>query len=529
MNKKTRLILVASALIFITACDKDFKDINTNPLAINQISDPGLLLTNILRNTSTGGDWLAESTIIQQFVLPYNLGATTGYNFNDNNPGLNGAPWGAYTGVIRTTVALRDYVKNDTTRTNLYNMARIWKAYHYMWLVDHYGDVPYTAAERAQGDAIFYPKYDKGSDIYEDLHKEIKDATDALNPAKDNESKYDIFVPAAATAATEITLWKRLGYSLLLRLGMRYTKVDINKAKAIVQEAYNGGVMQTNADNIYVKNTTDLGAADPNYTNGRMTTVRGTNPFNYYLAEPFVDTLKNFLDPRLKFISAYYAPTPEKAPSIANPDTITSHQFGFPVGIDVANFPTTNKFYRPPTGSGWSFSQLNYNVVANTTTPSLIMTNAQTKLLLAEAAYRGFLTGLPGALTAQQYYEAGIMASMDGYSIFPNTVPITTADKNSYLLNPGVAYNAANALKLINTQYWIECFNNPYEGWCNWRRSDQPVLSPNLFNNNLNGGFIRRFSYPSSEQTNNVANYQAAVAGLGGPDFLTTRVFWDTP
>ena len=347
MKKMKRLIIVTSVLIFMAGCDKNFESINRNPQAILTINDPGMLLTNILRNTSTAGDWLAESTIIQQFVLPYNLGATTGYNFNDNNPGLNGAPWGVYTGTIRTAAALMDYVKNDTARTNLYNMARIWKAYHYMWLVDHYGHVPYSEAERGQGEGVFYPKYDKASDIYEDLHKQIKEATDALNPSKDNNSKFDIFVAATSTTATEITLWKRLGYSLLLRLGMRYTKVDINKAKAIVQEAYNGGVMQTNADNIYVKNTTEAGTPDPNYTNGRMTAIRTQNPFNYYLAEPFVDTLKNFKDPRLKFIAAYYAPAPDKAPSNTNPDTIMSHQFGFPVGIDVAIFEPLTNFIDP--------------------------------------------------------------------------------------------------------------------------------------------------------------------------------------
>lgn len=522
-----KLVVATAALVFMAGCDKDFKDINTSPLAIKQINDPGMLLTNILRNTSTGGDWQGESTIIQHFVLPYNLGATLGYNFNDNAAALNGGPWGAYTGVIRTTVVLMNYVKNDPSRTNLYNMARIWKAYHFMWLVDHYGDVPYSDAERGQTEGIFYPKYDKASVIYDDLRKEFKEATDALDPTKDNNSKFDIFVTAGGTTAAEVTLWKRMGYSFLLRLGMRYTKLDQNKAKTLVQEAFNGGVMQTNADNIYVKNRNDDGTPDVNYTNGRMTTVRNVNPFNYYVAEPLVNTLKSFGDPRLKFMAAYYAPSQNTAPNVTNPDTVLSHQFGFPVGVDVANFPSTHPSYRAPTTNGQAFSQLNYNVVANTTTPSLVITNAQTKLLLAEAAARGFLTGLSGALTAQQYYEAGIAASMDGYSIFPNTVPVTAAEKSNYLLNPGVAYSATDALRLINTQYWIECFNNGYEGWCNWRRSGFPVLSPNLFNNNLNGGFIRRFSYPNAEQTSNPGNYQAAVASLGGPDYLTTRIFWD--
>ena len=138
--------------------------------------------------------------------------------------------------------------------------------------------------------------------------------------------------------------------------------------------------MQSNADNIYVKNTTDAGAPDVNYTNGRMGGVRGTNPYTYHVAEPLVTTLKNLGDPRLKFMVAYYSPLQSTAPNVTNPDTISSHQFGFPVGYQVGgNWKSTSPGYRAPTGTGESFSQLNYNVVANSTTPSVIISNAQTK------------------------------------------------------------------------------------------------------------------------------------------------------
>lgn len=530
MKKMKRIIIAASALFLIAGCDKNFKEINTNPYSIRTINDPGLLLTNILRGTSVAGDWAAESTIIQHFVLPYNLGATLGFNFNDASPGLNAAPYNIY-GSIRTIQFLLNLTKDDPARANLYQMTRIWKAYHYMYLVDHYGPVPYSEAEKGWTDGIYFPKFDDDAAIYEDLRKEIKEATDALDPAKDNNSKFDIFVSSSASTATEITLWKRMGYSLLLRLGMRYSKVDPNKAKTIVLEAYAGGVMQSNADNIYIKNTTDAGAPDVNFQNGRMNGVRGTNPYTYHVAEPIVTTLKNFADPRLKFIAAYYAPLQSTAPNVTNPDTITSHQFGFPVGYQVGsqNWNSSAPGYRTPTGTGESFSQLNYNVVANSTTPSLIITNAQTKLLLAEAAFRGWLPA--GAKTAKEYYEEGIIASMDAYSIFPNTAGAlpTTTEKNNYLANPGVAYNATDALKLINTQYWIECFNNGHEAWCNWRRSGFPVLQPNTFNNYLGGGFIRRFTYPINLVNITPASYQEGVALLGGPDLMTTRIFWDTP
>jgi hypothetical protein len=159
----------------------------------------------------------------------------------------------------------------------------------------------------------------------------------------------------------------------------------------------------------------------------------------------------------------------------------------------------------------------------------MLVTNAQTKLLLAEAAFRGWLPA--GALTAQQYYEAGVKASMDGLNLFPNVASpaIPTALQDSYLAQPGTAWDPTTALNLINTQYWIECFTNGYEGWSNFRRSGFPTLSPNAWNGNLNGGFIRRFSYPLRERDLNFSNYSQAVSSLGGPDNLTTRIFWDTP
>jgi hypothetical protein len=35
-----------------------------------------------------------------------------------------------------------------------------------------------------------------------------------------------------------------------------------------------------------------------------------------------------------------------------------------------------------------------------------------------------------------------------------------------------------------------------------------------------------RFWYPLKEQSSNATNYAAAVAALGGPDNVTTKLFW---
>jgi hypothetical protein len=85
-----------------------------------------------------------------------------------------------------------------------------------------------------------------------------------------------------------IPQWKRLGYSLLLRIGMRYSKSDPGKAKTIVQAAVTGGVMQSNADNCYLKYNNTY----PNLMTQQIQQLTNT----YYLAEPFVTQLKTTLD-----------------------------------------------------------------------------------------------------------------------------------------------------------------------------------------------------------------------------------------
>ncbi|PRY55550.1 SusD-like starch-binding protein associating with outer membrane [Arcticibacter pallidicorallinus] len=509
----TYTILIAFSL---SGCDKDFDKVNTNPYALTNIN-PALLFANAQRLTS-GGFYEAEQTVVQQFVNAYNLGATTGFNFNEDSNIFNVPRWNDnYPGPIKFLEQAIELVKDDPARSNLYSQLRIWRAYIFMTLVDTYGDVPYSEAGKAYIGGLYYPKYDKDEVIYEDLYNEIKTATAALSPEKD-QVKEELFFGTSGSAAIQVEKWRKVGNSLLLRLGMRYSKLDPTKAASIVQEAFNGGVMASNSDNVMVQ-------YNATYNNPLNAVIRTGNLYYFYLAEPFVNRLKSANDPRLKYISGKYA-APNEALALT-PDTTAANQFGFPIGYDqtsVKNAPG----YRGTAGTGQNYSQINLRVFGSATAPIFFVTNAQTKLLLAEASFRGWLPA--GALTAQEYYNAGVKASMDEYSLYP-TVPnpaIPGSTQDSYLNQPAVAYSAANALERINTQYWIASFGNGAESFANFRRSGYPALTPNNYNNNLQGGFVRRFAYPNEESARNSESYQAAVASFG-PDNLTTRIFWDKP
>ncbi|MEI6948113.1 SusD/RagB family nutrient-binding outer membrane lipoprotein [Paraflavisolibacter sp. H34] len=521
MKRMNRLTLLSFVLLSLAGCDKDFEQINTNPAAVINV-DPGYLFSNAQRLTEPGS-WEGESTIAQQFVNAYNLGTTAGFQFNLNADIHNRNRFNnTYSGPIKHLEHIISLVKDDASRSNLYQQARIWRACNYMTLVDAYGDVPYSEAGKAYLAGVYYPKYDKDEEIYADLYKELKEATAALDAAKDG-NKFDLFYNGNVDA------WKRLGYSLLLRLGMRYSKSDPNKARSIAQEAFRGGVMQSNSDDAVVKYLTPANQPVAGFENPLNTPIRNNNPYYYYLTEPLVNLLKSTSDPRLKYISAKYGDQ-TIAPSNASPDTTTANQYGFPIGYSDATL-SSYPGYRPPVGKGQNYSQVNFNVVGNATAPVFYITHAQTQLLLAEAAFRGWLTGLAGARTAQEYYEAGVRASMDQYALYPNvqSPAIPSGLQNGYLAHPAVAYNQADALRQINTQYWIASLGNGLEAWANFRRSGFPALAPNNFNSNLQGGFVRRMAYPVSESAVNTEHYKTAVASMGGKDDLVTRVFWDTP
>ncbi len=513
-------ILICITLLFAVGCDEDFEKINTNPYSVVQV-DPSLLLAGAER--SHLGTWAAEHTIVQHFVNPYNQGATLGFNFNENIDGISTPKWDqSYPGPVRNILQAMTLLGPNTERVNLMSMLRIWKAQIFMGLVDEYGDVPYFDAGKGleRNDLYFYPKYDDDALIYEDLYKELKEAVAALNPDADFVSA-DLFYGTNAmqstkttTAVDQVAKWKKLGNSLLLRLGMRYTKINPSKAQSIVGEAFAGGVMTSNADNAFVKYDGTLNTQTENNN------LRNFSHFNY-AAAPFVDQLKTTNDPRGKFILATFT-DPGAVSNEANPDTNLANQFGVPIGVTNVTLAAGGA-YRGARGTGLNYSQMNVWKVASPAAPDFYVTYAQTSLLLAEAAYRGWVSG-----SAQTYYENAIKADMDVYTFYPGTTAISNAEFLAYIATAGVAYNATDALKLINTQYWIVNLRNGSEAFANFRRSGYPALSPNLYNTKLNGGFVRRMSYPDAEGSSNAQNYIAAIDAIGG-DNLTGRVFWDIP
>ncbi|PVB59472.1 SusD/RagB family nutrient-binding outer membrane lipoprotein, partial [Labrenzia sp. 011] len=347
--------------------------------------------------------------------------------------------------------------------------------------------------------------YDAHEEIYKDLIKVIANATAALSDSAD-------IYEGEVLYGGNIDQWKKLGNSLMFRLGMRLSKVDPTLAQTTVSAAFSGGLLESNDDNFVIRH-------DSNYQNATGNFLNGAEANNFYLVDVFVDYLSGMNDPRLGAISVRYvgaASGPDQTGDVATNDPAL--QVGMPMGNtdasigEVANDMGLVGLY--------DFSQADRSRIAKSDGAQFILTYAQTQLLLAEAATRGWVTG-----EAASYYERGVRAHMEQMALHDPSMEIDPADIDAYILNH--PFDEANALEQINTQYWVASFMNGPEAFANFRRSGFPKLTANsVAGQDISGDFINRLTYPTEEVAVNKTNLDEAVNRMG-PDNLDTKVWWD--
>ena len=493
------------SLLLLGACDAGFDDLNTNRIAPTEI-DPAFILNTAMINSSfPTSTVIYETGIVQQVITPFS-GVLTGANYNQDNRDATQGLWQRYyRSVVRNTVDVLALTEGDPDRNNLRQMARIWQAYAFLVLTDTYGDVPYSEGGRGFTEQITFPTYDRQQSIYTSLIQELREASAALTPGGRVET-------ADVLYGGDVEKWRRLGYSLMLRAAMRLSKVAPSEAQQHAQAAFIGGVMSSNDDNCVIRH-------DNNYTNGIGGFLNGSEANNFYLAAPFVSHLQQTSDPRLRSIAVrYVGATSGPDQNASRADTDPAVQVGMPLGYD------NTAIQGIATGQGlasfYDYSQVDRTRLVKIAAPMFLVTAAQTQLLLAEAAQRGWVTG-----DAATYYAAGVRAHMEQMAIYDPAAEVPADDIEAYLA--AQPYDAANALAQINTQYWIASFLNGPEAFANFRRSGFPQLTPNPFpGKDISGDFIRRLTYPNSEISVNTTNVNAAISAQG-PDNLDTRMWWD--
>jgi hypothetical protein len=511
MKSKIKYIgSIILSVLLATGCDNGFDEINTNKvdptsLAPSLILNKAIISTTYLDGTSTLGMLCYNFGIVQQVITPYGS-SLSGGNYNQLNNSNTPLVWvNFYRNVIKQLVAVTEQTKDDPQQSNIYNSARIWKAYAFMILTDTYGDIPYFEAGKGYISEVIRPKYDAQEAIYKDILKELDEASGALDPAQSA-------VTTDILYGGEVPKWKKLGYSLMLRAGMRLSKVDPTTAKSYVAKAVAGGVFASNADNSIIRHT----AIYNNYIANHLAAREKTN---FYLAAPFVNYLKENNDPRLPVFAVRYVGAkggPEQVGDRASSDPKV--QIGMPMGYNDVTINTV--LAANGVVSLWDFTQINLKTVLKLDAPEFHITYAQVQLLLAEAAVRGWVSG-----DAAEYFAKGVRANLEQMALYDASAAIKEDVILAYL--KAHPLTKGKELEDINTQYWVATFLDGNESWANFRRSGFPALKKNPYpGSEIKEDFIRRMPYPDSEIVVNLQNVNDANARQG-PNDLNTRVWWD--
>jgi hypothetical protein len=445
------------------------------------------------------GQWTQSST----YILSNTIFA---YQFNNTNFDY----WSGYYDILKDL----DYaIQGSVANPNLAyfgGTARVLKAYLMQIIVDLYGNAPYTDALKGTGSLA--PKFDDQKAIYEDLIKVLDTAITILkaNPLAQAYAGSDFIFGTPVSSAR--TKWIQFANSLKMRMLIRQSRIPGRDAYIIAE--INKAAATTEG---FLPNGLDVGS-NPGYvaSSGKM------NPFYEtwgYNAAGGAQSLARYPRPTVFLFSSL----------IATNDTFRMKRLAYPKGGQGVNPEIISNYVGVPFGvsSGYLSQNTSYIgpsqiVKGEFNRPMILMTNAESQFLLAEAKQRyGASVTLP--LTAQQYYEQGVKESfrITGTTATYGAATATTLLTSGLDLADWTA--SPDKLKAIWMQKWIALTNySGLEAWSEYRRTNFPVTPPSLATSPTAPRPLRLF-YPQGELASNGEN----VLAQGTIDVFATRLFWD--
>lgn len=545
------MLLVAIGLAFSSCSDSYMEDLNTDPSKVSDI-DPNAQLTTA--QLQTYGD-LGMVEIYRNYHYAFNqqlMGCwnTTNYGGRhtvDNNEMCR--IWTSfYPNAIKNLVDGIYKSADDADKANINAALRIYRVYIMSIITDVYGDAPCSEAGLGFIDEKYNPRYDKQEDIYSWFFTELKDAASALNPTGDR-------ITGDVVYSGDVAKWKKFANSLRLRFAMRISGVAPDKARAEFEDALtsDGGVFASAADDALVKYmSVAFSFGSDSYSDYRGNALSkllfGNDPANNpsYLCSTFFNQLYNSGDPRTFLYARFYYDGLMSATSPDNRIDLTDEILSKGVTINS----------REPGAYSWEPWPASYdsdlmkeialtnpsvattldretepklaNNFLKSDNPGVLMTYAEVNFLLAEAAVNGWNV----AGSVDDYYKAGVRASMDFLADNYGCDKISNDDFEAFIANNGTGYTNEQRKQAINTQAWILHFNNPAECWSNIRRSGFPRLKSPAeygFGQFLTGGqeIPVRLCYPVLESSYNKESYNEALDRMGGQNSWYTPMWWD--
>ncbi len=505
MLRKLKYYIPLVALVFVSSCKKGFLDINSDPNNPTTIE-----VSKILPTTQrTLGDALSldENNGGLSAVLSVYAHQMSTREEADKY-GLTGAdpviatPWAKlysttanpgtefpYYGVIQN---LEDIIKNASAdgNTRYAGIAKILKAYSYSVLVDVFGDIPFSEANKLK-EGILYPKFDDDAEIYNALFTLIDEGiadlnnTTALNP---NRPGTDDLIYSGNVAR-----WVKAANTLKLKM---YTQIrKVKNVTAEVNALISGGNLISQTSESFLIPYGPNGATDDR--NPGFYTYYATQRSNH-VSPWFYEILKGYNpnifsgnpDPRLP----YYIYNQVNATQASRDGNQTEYRDGPFVSIyfgsvgpdrDRTQQNTISLFGIYPVGGKYDDGTATIASAASGTgaAPYRLITYADRLYLEAELIQTGVITGDATAKLTQAMQESFkqvdyvITQLVKPAQSVPALVGSTTvATYTEKVLAEYAAASTEKKLEIIMTQKWLSSVGSGGDQYTDIRRTGYPIV-----------------------------------------------------
>ncbi len=521
--------MTATVLCFsfaLASCTDKYSDINTdrNTIATVSVSELPFLFSKAQATAIPNRDryQVAQNLFADQYAQYYACTAT--YFPSDRNvirmDWVGAAFNPIYTDLVPQIQAILAIADPSSAEAALANI--IW-VLGFHRVTDYWGPIPYFKAGEP-GNSVPYDPQDK---IYDDFFKRLASAVTIL---KDKTG----VVPFGSAGADimyggNVSKWIKFANTLRLRLAMRISKVDPARAKTEAEAAVAGGVLTTSPDEDAFIQKTETGSD----WNG-LSIMSDWNEFR--MSASMESVLKGYSDPRMPVYFLPVGATKDKPNGNGQYEGLrnglTSTQQTQSVNLPGANSHVGARWTSPDFGGLATYHA----------TPQNVMVVAEAYFLRAEGALLGW--NMDG--NAKDLYEAGITNSLKQWGIVDaaaiqnyinsTSTPIAPNDflNSPPLANIPVKFSADPVVQKqqIFLQKWLALFPDGNEAWADYRRSRVLPLYPvansdNPDITNTATQYIRRIPFLLSEKQSNGSEIDKATQLLGGPDKVTTPLWWD--
>lgn len=500
------LVLSILTVLVVSGCKKSFDDLYQNPNKPTSVP-PSLILNGVL-NDMYDAPYSDYEKWNQYYIINYDYYGNNRYDFGE---GTN------YYSTLKNVVKMEEEAtKAGLPEVNAYSaLGKFFRAYFFTKMSLQLGDIPTTEALKGLGN--FTPVYDPQKEVFKQAFLWLDSANTQLGSlvaVNDNNLQGDIYLN------NDLSKWQKVVNTFRLRLLINLSKhvddADLNIKQQfanIVSDNTQYPVMESMSDNlqyIYVFPTNLYPNNPSNF---------GFDALRYNSSATYVGLLTQLKDPRV------FVTTEPATALVAGGKSPTD----FDAFVGASPGEDLGTMYIKTNNGQYSLLNRKHYYDTYTGEPSIQIGYPEMLFNIAEAINRGWLASGPLG-DAEQYYLAGIEASMSFYNI-PQSGSMAVyflhpgaslgtydtysvnVDFNAYYNQPSVKYSTDNATALnqVLIQKYLALFRHSgLEAYYQYRRTGVPTFTTGPGTGN-SGRIALRFQYSETEKTANTQNYQSAL------------------